>query len=357
MTNSVRKGWFGRRFLLAVAALVATIGSALAVTVESVERDGAGFPKTISVSVSSLDCKSGLYLVSGSVDCGDDLASWENRAYLCDIPAGQTAVTATLSSETRRKLVGPGCFRVFRVNDGGRLGGGYAEISCLETDGKQVVDTEFTPTPKTAVTVDMAPSTVTKQNYMFASRMGAKQTVSGKSYFEFCTTVYGNFNISLHDCTIDAGLSFTRVAKKDERYTCVVDAKTPLVTITANGVTDDYTSELQAKGWSMTSPTLDHLVLFGSPYFYRSGGSDVCFRGKFYSCQVTEDGESVRDLVPCIRLSDGVLGVYDLQGKSFYGEINEHSFPGEATAMSQLVDVEFSGYCVGAQRGLIVVVK
>lgn len=40
---------------------------------------------------------------------------------------------------------------------------------------------------------------------------------------------------------------------------------------------------------------------------------------KLYSCQMSVNGEAVRDYVPCVRREDKAAGLYDLVEGKFYG--------------------------------------
>ena len=39
---------------------------------------------------------------------------------------------------------------------------------------------------------------------------------------------------------------------------------------------------------------------------------------KLYSCQISVNGEAVRDFVPCVRQEDNAAGLYDLVEGKFY---------------------------------------
>lgn len=147
----------------------------------------------------------------------------------------------------------------------------YAVIDYLETDGKQSINTGFVPGAAASCTVDMAPSDV-----------GSSTKPADQNYFFASrTTTMGSHT---------SAQSALRVTKNAS----------------------------------------DALYLFGSTVLV-----NTMFRGKFYSCKITDAGEAVRDLVPCVRLSDGTLGVYDLSGTSenpFYGNVGTADFPNAAEA-------------------------
>ena len=86
------------------------------------------------------------------------------------------------------------------------------------------------------------------------------------------------------------------------------------------GTVNDYS--VAASAASFTS-SLDVYLLGVNNY----GEVDrrICI-GTLYSAKIYDDGALVRDFVPCKRDSDNAAGLYDLVGKSFYGNAGTGSF-------------------------------
>lgn len=55
-------------------------------------------------------------------------------------------------------------------------------------------------------------------------------------------------------------------------------------------------------------------------------GVYCCMKGKVYSCEIFEDDTLVRNYVPCYRVSDGVIGLYDLVNNVFCTNIGTGTF-------------------------------
>lgn len=53
-------------------------------------------------------------------------------------------------------------------------------------------------------------------------------------------------------------------------------------------------------------------------FVYKGYSVSYYFKGKMYYAKVIVNDEVVRDMVPCYRKSDGVIGMYDLVGGEFY---------------------------------------
>lgn len=61
----------------------------------------------------------------------------------------------------------------------------------------------------------------------------------------------------------------------------------------------------------------DKTILFGGYCDEPTNNPDYGFAGRLYYCQIFQNGEIVRDFVPCIN-PDGIVGLYDLVEGKFY---------------------------------------
>lgn len=86
------------------------------------------------------------------------------------------------------------------------------------------------------------------------------------------------------------------------------------------GTVNDYS--VAASAASFTSSLNVYLLSVND---YGEVDSRMCI-GTLYSAKVYDDGALVRDFVPCKRDSDNSAGLYDLVGKSFYGNAGTGSF-------------------------------
>ena len=64
----------------------------------------------------------------------------------------------------------------------------------------------------------------------------------------------------------------------------------------------------------MTSPFPYNLYLFA----LNQNGAIQHAAMQLYSCKIYDGDELIRDFVPCYRIADGVIGLYDLVGEQFY---------------------------------------
>lgn len=57
---------------------------------------------------------------------------------------------------------------------------------------------------------------------------------------------------------------------------------------------------------------------------YKNGSS--ISKNRWYYVKIFDDSTIVRDMVPCIRLTDNVVGMYDLVSKSFFSSLSQDAF-------------------------------
>ena len=57
-----------------------------------------------------------------------------------------------------------------------------------------------------------------------------------------------------------------------------------------------------------------------------ANGIDGCGTSRIYSHKIWENGTKVQDFVPCYRKADGVIGMYDLVSKTFFGNAGTGTF-------------------------------
>ena len=81
-------------------------------------------------------------------------------------------------------------------------------------------------------------------------------------------------------------------------------------------------------------PVEQHLFLFSRQHMDReiAGTHDIFghYDLNIYACRIWQEGESVRDYVPCLRLEDGRVGMYDLvEGRFCPSDGTEELLPGE----------------------------
>ncbi len=88
------------------------------------------------------------------------------------------------------------------------------------------------------------------------------------------------------------------------------------------------------KLYAFDEPVEQHLFLFSRQHMDReiAGTHDIFghYDLNIYACRIWQDGELVRDYVPCQRVEDGRVGMYDLvEGRVYFSDGTDELLPGE----------------------------
>lgn len=188
---------------------------------------------------------------------------------------------------------------------------GYCELEYIQSTGAQIIDTGYKMNPTSKIAVDFQLTSAVAQDRIFGN--DSVQTV-------FRTSFYVNANkIFAFSCGDTFSTTFTSVDTK--RYQAVLDAahKKTAYNLTTGGVTTTKENKLAVTQTAPYSETL--FARFTSDWSGIANGAKM----KLFSCQMYENEVPVRDFVPCKRLTDEVIGLYDCIGQQFY----TNAAPGE----------------------------
>ena len=197
-----------------------------------------------------------------------------------------------------------------------RLPEGYLELSYIESTGTQYIDTGFT---------------------YGASNVGSR-IVSDTIVGEAVTDTYALSGVGAKPCfyygvrqysATDRRLMYgkgnadgtTTIKYNNKR--CVFDLDLMNKTYTVKDV-ESGSYLLNVSDIAVSTPTkTTPVTLFGR---WRANSNDVGYiKERIYSCQIYNNGALVRDFVPCIN-PVGVIGLYDLITKEFFGNSGTGSF-------------------------------
>ena len=195
-----------------------------------------------------------------------------------------------------------------------RLPDSYQEIEYLEFQGEQYINTQVIPLQN-----------VTKMEMKFQYTMhisnGTYQMngVAGSSdnkYFQFFMNNTKNGTLSNKKFVFDFG----NAASETEMATADLDVHVITMDAVNNQVKFDNLT------FSVTSNPLPvQSIKIGNRSNNNTMQSNQCWERVFY-CRIWESGTEVRNLIPCYRKSDSVLGLYDLIGDVFYTNQGSGSF-------------------------------
>ena len=211
------------------------------------------------------------------------------------------------------------------VTPSSRLPEGYTEVQYIQSTGTQWVDTGFKPNQNTRVKMDCNVIRFNSTDmFLFGARIAARNTAFGIAADDDNTqwwTFFGNGQGNPHGTCIG-------------KHT--IDFNKNTLSLDGNVFSFDSTSFQSAY----------NLLLFASI----TNGNVDSQRGQMavYSCQIYDNGNLIRDFVPCVDPT-GNAGLYDLVSGKFYGNSGTGVFlAGPPRAMlpegyTQLEYIESSG--------------
>lgn len=179
---------------------------------------------------------------------------------------------------------------------GSRLPEGYTELAWIESSGTQYVDTGFKPDQNTRVVMD-AQSVVAGAIY-WGCRASSSSTDS-KAFVVLGLSAGGVRSDYFGSTKSLTGVVATSRITLDQNKNA----------FTAGGSSATHTATTNASSLDLYLCAINQ------------AGSATTISGKgirIYSCQVYDNGTLIRDYVPCIN-PDGVVGLFDVVNKKFYG--------------------------------------
>lgn len=195
---------------------------------------------------------------------------------------------------------------------GSRLPDGYTELVYIQNSGTQLIDTEYVPSGETTVEITFRCEKIDETLSGYYPVYGSANAYN-QNAFElwgvgkgFCT--YGTQDYK-SDFGLTAGVKYTSIQSKN--------------VLTINGNTFTFMKQ--------TFNTPYNLLLFATHRDYGIIISADDAKLKIYSCKIYDNGNLVRDYIPCINAS-GEVGLYDLVGKQFYGNAGTGTFTGSEVA-------------------------
>ena len=172
----------------------------------------------------------------------------------------------------------------------------YQEVEYIESTGTQWIDTNQLASSTTNVKIIVDVSSYQNNKAIFGT------SISGQATSAFRVRSSSNSFI----CDISkSSISVSRLGKldisfNDQHHQLIVNGE-------IDGTFDDYAS---------FSNQQNNIAIFtvGRPDL----SSSWAITAKLYSCKIYDNGTLVRDFIPCYRISDGEVGLYDLVNNQFY---------------------------------------
>ena len=191
------------------------------------------------------------------------------------------------------------------VEIGSRLPNGYTEVEYLESTGTQYIDTGYKPY-KTRTELKFAYNNTTNPQLI-----GGVYDYS-RDVFYYLPDM--NFKLSGKIAIRDTG--------RTTLYSENANTNIHVVRYNENGKVY-YDNIYVGNVNNLSGTTPQNLYLFANR---GSSGADIKAYAKIYYCKIWDNGTLIRNYVPCIRISDNVVGMYDLINDVFYTNVGSGTF-------------------------------
>lgn len=202
------------------------------------------------------------------------------------------------------------------VNLYNSLPGAYEKVDYIQSSGTQYINTNFIPSPDTRVRMVCRTTSITAQNRFF----GCNGTSSSLFY-----NVYSNGSTKYAFAYQDNSgnwVSTNVAADSSKIHTFDLDGYHKIMALD-DGVT--YKGSLTS--YTATKKAPYALFLFANSNSDGSVTNQTKMR--LYECQIWDKGIAIRNFIPCIRISDSVVGLYDTVTRTFFENANLPPEPGE----------------------------
>ncbi len=195
--------------------------------------------------------------------------------------------------------------------DKGGVPSEYVELEYIQSTGTQYIDIDITPSTTTELIVDAA-----------LTEVGANITIAGSHYMTG-TTLVGRFHMGTYQSKWHFGVggnsawyNFTSPTPDTSRHTFRLDG-------VGNSYVDSNTYKING---SITSATT--IGLFCAHRFTAPSTNEYvqATKMKLYRATVKNGGSVVADLVPVKRISDSVVGMYDIIRQMFFTNVGSGTF-------------------------------
>lgn len=176
----------------------------------------------------------------------------------------------------------------------------YQQVEYIQSSGTQWINLDMTATPQTIANLDIDITEIITCTGIIGSYNGN----SANNYYIFIAG-NGNYQIgfgSLNTLSTVPVIGRQKLALKNDKF-----------------IINDNVKNLNLYN--------NNFTISNNLYFLNiSGGSYSKLKAKIYNLKITENDILVRNMIPCYRISDNVIGMYDLVNNEFYTNAGSGTF-------------------------------
>lgn len=190
------------------------------------------------------------------------------------------------------------------------LPSGYTQLEYIESDGTKYIDTNYTLTNSNSAEIKVSLGATTGNQMLFGSRTGASsQNISINASTTNFAVDFNNSSYSTYRCSYAYTLNVPYIISVSKNERAVYDEDGNVLASNTATCNDTITTPQNA--------TLFYINPKPASSWYIPTGA------KIYYCKIWNGDTLVRDMIPCYRNSDSVVGMYDLVNNVFYQETAE----------------------------------
>lgn len=189
----------------------------------------------------------------------------------------------------------------------------YVELKYIESTGTQYIDTGYRPTINTSIETVFSTKATTSDKNLFGSRLAG----SKEDYTVWINTSSGK-GIAMHFPTTSVNAVDTKWIYTDD----VTDTPTKLI------ITPETITVQDEVCYTFNVSRTDYTPSVNAYIFAQNENGIAKNIGSFrvYSFKIWDNGVLVRDMIPCRRISDGEVGMFDVVNNVFYENAGVGSF-------------------------------
>lgn len=186
----------------------------------------------------------------------------------------------------------------------------YTQLDYIESDGTKYIQTNYTLTNSNSAEIKVSLGATTTNQMLFGSRTGASsQNISINASTTNFSVDFNNSSYSTYRCSYAYTLNVPYIISVSKNERAVYDEDGNVLASNTTVCNDTITTPQNATLFYINPKP-------GSSWYIPTGA-------KIYYCKIWNGDTLVRDLIPCYRNNDSVVGMYDLVNNVFYQETAE----------------------------------
>lgn len=230
-------------------------------------------------------------------------------AYFSNAAPGEAVVVVTGLGDYEGETV-VRTFNVFSAES--RLPDGYLELEYLVSSGAEFIQTDVMAGPETSATIDATPLSAIGSSFLFDATP-ATNVVEGMLFRAYVNSV-GLFAVLCGDATgtTSDGSGAATISPWNAWGACSGTPVMPKALERRRVSLDSARGVYQIDGQTVVDLRTARTQASAHPFRLFEN-----FPGRLHSFSVAEGGETTHVFLPCVRVSDGAAGMYDLMADSF----------------------------------------